>query len=209
MMHNAFEDIPAQHEGTQMDVIHFVDCDSRQQAHELFTLAKSRLKDVSNWQQFCGPGSSKFTITDTQGNDVYKIAEKGDHFYINLPSPGSIAGDGLDWVRIELIDDAEDAHAESEFIAITVRPVANPRHPEKATAHFFKHTATSTFIVERYLNHVSAAVHGRNESPNNTDTNLYDTIRNTIVALTARHGLSGPQWKALVKGLLNDEGGPS
>ena len=44
----------------------------------------------------------------------------------------------------------------------------------------------------------------RNETPNNKDTNIYDTIRNTIIALTARAGLSGPQWKLLVKGLLND-----
>jgi len=204
MENDASAQIPAQREGEQTDVIHFVDCDTRRQAHELFLLAKSRLKDVSNWHQFSGAGSSKFTVTDAQGNDEYKIVEKGDHFYINLPAPGSIAGDGLEWVQIEKIEDVEDAHAENEFIAITVRPVANPRHPEKATAHFFSHNSTSTFIVERYLNHVSAAVHGRNETPNNHDTNIYDSIRNTIIALTARAGLSGPQWKKLVVGLLNE-----
>jgi hypothetical protein len=204
MDNDASAQIPEQREGEQTDVIHFVDCDTREQAHELFLLAKSKLKDISNWHQFSGPGSSKFTITDAQGNDEYKIAEKGDHFYINLPAPGSIAGDGLEWVRIEKIEDVEDAKAENEFIAITVRPVANPRHPEKATAHFFSHGSTSTFIVERYLNHVSAAVHGRNETPNNDDTGIYDSIRNTIIALTARAGLSGPQWKKLVVGLLNE-----
>lgn len=206
MENDASAQIPAQQEGEQTDVIHFVDRDTRGQAHELFLLAKTRLKDVSNWHEFSGPGSSKFTITDAQGNDEYKIAEKGDHFYINLPAPGSIAGDGLEWVRIESIEDVEDAHAENEFIAMTVRPVANPRHPEKATAHFFSHNATSTFIVERYLNHVSAAVHGRNETPNNHDTGIYDSVRNTIIALTARAGLSGPQWKKLVIGLLDDNG---
>jgi len=204
MINDPSADIPEQYEGEQTDVIHFVDCESQTQAHQLFVLAKSRLKDVANWQRFSGPGSSKFSITDTQGTEAYKIAEKGDHIYINLPAPGSIAGDGLEWVRIESIDDVEDADAESEFITMTVRPVANPRHPEKATAHFFSHKSTSTFIVERYLNHVSAAVHGRNETPNNHDTNIYDSVRNTIIALTARAGLSGPQWKKLVAGLLND-----
>jgi len=203
-MHDSSENIPAQQEGEHTDVIHFVDCETREKAHQLFLLAKSRLKDISNWHKISGPGSSKFSITDTQGKEDYKIAEKGDHFYINLPAPGSIAGDGLEWVRIESIEDMENAHAESEFIAMTVRPVANPRHPDKATAHFFSHKSTSTFIVERYLNHVSAAVHGRNEIPNNHDTNLYDTVRNTIIALTARAGLSGPQWKKLVVGLLDD-----
>lgn len=204
-MNDSSANIPAQQEGEHTDIIHFVDCDTQEQAHQLFLLAKNRLKDISNWHKISGPGSSKFSITDAQGNEDYKVAEKGDHFYINLPAPGSIAGDGLEWVRIENIEEVEDAKAENEYITITVRPVANPRHPDKATAHFFSHTSTSTFIVERYLNHVSAAVHGRNEVPNNHDTNLYDTVRNTIIALSARVGLSGPQWKKLVTGLLKND----
>ena len=203
-MNDSSANIPQQHEGNQTDVIEFADCADRQKAHELFLLAKSRLKDVSNWHTFSGPGSSRFTLTDAQGNPLYRMAEKEDHFYIDLPAPGTIAGDGLDWVRIENIDDVEDAHAESEYIAITVRPVSNPRHPDKEIAHFYGHNSTSTFIVERYLNHVSAAVHGRNETTNTADTGIYDTIRNTIIALSARAGISGPQWKALAKGLLNE-----
>lgn len=205
-MNNPMADVPRQREGEQTDVIHFVDCADRQNAHKLFMLAKTRLKDVSHWQDFAGAGSSMFSITDTKGEDAYKIAEKGDHIYIDLPAPGSRAGDGLEWLRIENIDELEDANAESEYIAITVRPVSNPRHPEDGTtAHFFNRDSTSTFIVERYLNHVSAAVHGRNEVPNNQDAGFYDNIRNTIIALTARKGLSGPQWKKLVTGLLNDD----
>jgi len=205
MMEDSSENIPEQHEGKHTDIIQFADRETREEAHELFLLAKNRLKDISNWHQISGPGSSKFSITDAQGNEDYKIAEKGDHFYINLPAPGSIAGDGLEWVRIEDIEEVEDPKAESEFIAMTVRPVANPRHPDKATAHFFSHKSTSTFIVERYLNHVSAAVHGRNEIPNNHDTGIYDSVRNTIIALSARVGLSGPQWKKLVTGLLKND----
>jgi hypothetical protein len=203
MMNDASANIPQQHEGNQTDVIHFADRNDRRHAHELFMLAKSRLKDVSNWHTFSGTGSSRFTLTDTQGNPLYRMAEKGDHFYIDLPAPGTLAGDGLDWVRIEAIEDIEDANAETEYITITVRPVANPRHPDKEIAHFYSHNSTSTFIVERYLNHVSAAVHGRNETTNNQNTGIYDTVRNTIIALTARTGLSGPQWKALIKGLLS------
>jgi len=202
-MNDPLTDIPQQHEGNQTDVIEFVDCENQQKAHELFLLAKSRLKDVSNWHTLAGPGSSKFTLTDAKGEPLYRMIEKEDHFYIDLPAPGTLAGDGLDWVQVENIDDAEDANAESEYIAITVRPVTNPRHPTGEVAHFYGHNSTSTFIVERYLNHVSAAVHGRNETTNTDGTGIYDTIRNTIVALTARAGISGPQWKALVKGLLS------
>jgi len=195
--------IPQQHEGNQTDVIEFADCDTRQKAHELFLLAKSRLKDVSNWHTFAGPGSSKFTLTDAKGEPLYRMVEKEDHFYIDLPSPGSLAGDGLDWVQVENIIEEGEENTESEYIAITAKPVTNPRHPTEEVAHFFGQGSTNTFIVERYLNHVSAAVHGRNETTNTDNTGIYDTIRNTIVALTARAGISGPQWKALVKGLLS------
>ncbi|MEB0249865.1 hypothetical protein QN344_06940, partial [Mucilaginibacter sp. 5B2] len=116
---------------------------------------------------------------------------------------GSLAGDGKEWVRIEAMEEVDNAAAESEYLTMTIRPIANPRHPEKSIAHFFSHNATNTFIVERYLNHVSAAAYGRNETPNNKNTRLYDTVRNTIIALGARNGLSGPQWKALVTGILD------
>lgn len=202
-MKDVSEIIPEQTEGNQSDVIEFVDLPARQQAHNLFLLAKDRLKDISNWHTICGHGSTKFTLTDTQGNPLYRMAEKGDLFYIDLPSPGTLAGDGLDWVRIENLEEFSDPNGETEYIVITARPVANPKHSKEEIAHFFSHKSTNTFIVERYLNHVSAAVHGRNETTNTDNTGIYDTVRNTIVALTARTGLSGPQWKTLVKGLLS------
>jgi hypothetical protein len=204
-MTNPTDNIPPQTEGNETDFIHFADRASVQEAHNLFLLAKDRLKDISQWHTFSGPHSAKFTITDSAGNPAYKIAEKGDLFSIDLPAPGPHAGDGKEWVRIESIEEMEDAEAESEYITMTVRPVASPMHPDQSTAHFYGHRSTNTFIVERYLNHISAAAHGRNETPNNKDTGLYDTVRNTIVALASRKGLSGLQWKSLVVGLLDYE----
>ncbi|MFD0766319.1 hypothetical protein ACFQZI_15765 [Mucilaginibacter lutimaris] len=203
-MDNAADYIPPQTEGKHNDFIHFVDCATVDEAHDLFLLAKDRLKDISQWHKLSGPHSAKFAVTDSQGNEIYKIAEKGDLFYINLPlpTPGPLAGDGKEWVRIETMEEAGDITTESEFIIMTVRPVANPRHPEKSIAHFFSHDSTNTFIIERYLNHVSTAACGRNEKPNNKDTGLFDTVRNTIIALGARNGLSGPQWNPLMKGIL-------
>ncbi|TSD64916.1 hypothetical protein FFF34_013540 [Inquilinus sp. KBS0705] len=201
-MDNPNDHIPPQTEGEKTDAIHFKDMPSVQEAHHLFLLAKDRLRDVSQWHNFSGTFSARFGITDSKGDEVYKMAEKGDIFYINLPAPGPMAGDGKEWVRIEEIVIEEGEETENEYIAITVRPIASPMHPDKATAHFFGHASTNTFIVERYKNHVSAAVHGRNETPNTTDTNIYDRIRNTIIALTAREGLSLPQWKSFVSGIL-------
>ncbi|MET3978063.1 hypothetical protein ABIB62_000629 [Mucilaginibacter sp. UYP25] len=206
-MHSATENIPPQTEGEKNDFIHFVDCATVEKAHHLFLLAKDRLKDISQWHVLSGPHSAKFALTDTQGKEIYKMAEKGDIFYINLPipTPGSLAGDGKEWVRIDALEEDGDTNTESEYITITVRPIANPQQPGKAIAHFFSHNSTNTLIVERYKNHVSAAAYGRNETANNTDTGFYDTVRNTIIALGARKGLSGPQWKALITGILEKQ----
>jgi hypothetical protein len=62
--------------------------------------------------QVSGPASSRFSLTDAQGNELYRRVEKGHHFYVDLPAPGSIAGSGLDWVMIEAIQDVEDAATE-------------------------------------------------------------------------------------------------
>ena len=194
--------IPQQTEGQHTNIVHFVDQPTQQDAHHLFLLAKSRLKDISQWHKYSGPLSSKFAITDAGGNEVYKTAEVGDLFSIDLPGPGPVAGGGFEWVRIEAMNEVIDENGENEYITMTVRPVANPKHPDKKIAHFFDHNSTNTFLIERYKNRVSAASYGRNEVPNNTDTNLFDTVRNTIIALSAREGLSFPQWKSLMKGLL-------
>jgi hypothetical protein len=77
---NANQAIPDQENGGMIDVIHFVDFENRLEAHKLFRLAKNRLKDISNWHQFSEPGSSKLSLADAQGNELYRKAEKSDPF---------------------------------------------------------------------------------------------------------------------------------
>lgn len=199
---SAIQLIPPQTQGEHNDVEHNVTCASIEEAHNLYELVKDRLKNVSGWHEFVGQLGSEFGITDGQGNENFKIAEEGDLFYIDMPGPGSIAGGGYDWVRIEKL--AEHSSDEAEYIVMTVRPVDNPENQEAGTAHFFGHQSTNTFIVERYLNNVSAGVFGRNEAPN-TEGNIIDKVRNMAVGLAARHGLSGPHWKVFAENILKKE----
>ncbi|HEY9001287.1 MAG TPA: hypothetical protein VIM89_08030 [Mucilaginibacter sp.] len=201
-MKHAEQFIPDQETGSQTDFSEERTFENQAQAHEGFKRAASRLLTVSEWHNYAGAGSSRFCLTNNLGDEVTGFAVEGFLFNIDLPVPGSSAGDGLEWVMIERIEAKEDAKATEEFVAMTARPVPDPRKIESETAHFFKDVSTSTFIVKRVGKTVSAAVHGRNETPNNSDVNIHDKIRNTVVALTARVGMSGPQWKKLVKGLL-------
>jgi hypothetical protein len=88
---------------------------------------------------------------------------------------------------------------------MTVRPAANPLNQKDDTAHFFKDTATSTFQVKRIDNEVYAEVHGRNELANTETDQMTDNIRNTLVGWSAKLGLSAPQWKSLVTGLVKKQ----
>jgi hypothetical protein len=47
-MNDANQNIPARHNGEMTDFIHLADAENRQQAHNLFLLAKTGFKDVSN-----------------------------------------------------------------------------------------------------------------------------------------------------------------
>ena len=204
-MQNSEGIIPQQETGRATNFTSERSFDTQTEAHQAFKKAAARLLSVNNWPEYAGPGSSKFCLTNNEGAEVDGFAKEGFLFSIDLPVPGSDAGEGLEWVMIERIEASEDAKAEQEFISMTVRPVPDPRKTDVEIAHFYKDIATNTFIVKRTGNTVTAGAHGRNETPNNEEVNLHDKIRNTIVALTARIGLAGPQWKMLISGLLDGE----
>jgi len=173
------------------------------EAHQNFKKAAQRLLLVNRWNEYAGVNSAIFSLTNNQGAAADGYAQEGALFNINLPVPGSDAGDGLEWVMIERMAAFEGAQAIKEYVAMLVRPISDPRKPDSRIAHFYKDVSTSAFIVKRTGTTVSAAVHGRNESPNNGNVDLYDKARNTVVALSARIGLAGPQWKKLISGFLD------
>jgi hypothetical protein len=201
-MARAEEQIPAQQTGRQTDFAYDKTFETEKAAHAGFLKAADRLTDVSNWHEYAGPGSSKFCLTNNLGGELVGRAKEGFYFNINLPVPGSDAGDGLEWVMIEKMTFEGNESTDEEYITMTVRPVPNPKKDEPEIAHFYKEASTSTFIIARKGKIVTAGIHGRNESPNNTNVDLHDKIRNTIVALSARAGFSGPQWKMLAQGLI-------
>lgn len=70
---------------------------------------------------------------------------------------------------------------------------------------FFKDLATSTFQIKQIGHEVYAQEHGRNEVPNTATHSFGDNLRNRLVGWTAKIGLSYPQWKSLIKGLVNTD----
>ena len=172
---------------------------TEEDAKEFFEKVKQRLLHINNWQQYAGSATADFQLTDEKGNAVNRFPQKGDHFKIDIPGPGSKTGEGHDWVHIEAIEENEN------FLGIRVRPSSNPKNEKEDVAHFFSEETTSSFIVKRESKKITAGVYGRNEKPNTNTETLTDKLRNTPVAAGAISGFSKLQWKSLVNSLVKND----
>lgn len=197
------EVIPPQEAGAKKDIEEVKVTGDRNDAVRLFNLARNRMMDINHWDQLCGKASATFTLTDSNGSEVNRTAEKGDYLKIDLLAPGPAEGKGYDWVFIEEIIESNHPDGTYESIVIQVRPTSNPQAKGENVAHFFNEESTSSFVLERKDKTVKAAVYGRNEIPNTATSNVVDKVRNAVVAITAILGFSNLQWKSLVNGLLS------
>jgi hypothetical protein len=198
-------EIPEQHSGTQTNTDNLVTGKSREEAQNIFKRACKRLLNINIWHKLGGTASAEFSLINNQGEEEDRLAKENDYFKIDIPAPGSKAGDGYDWVKVEKIEDRSNADAEEETFLMRVRPSTDPNNRSNDVAHFLSDDATSTFIISRKNNTVTASVHGRNEKPNTEASGILNKIRNAVVGTTAAAGVSKIQWKLLVKGLLADE----
>jgi len=195
--------IPDQEVGSKMDIIESVHFPLEEEAIAFYEIAKKRLLDVNNWATFSKVQLSTFSLIDPDENILNRVAKEGDYLRIDIPGPGTGVGKGYDWVYIEKIE--EGSHDEEEYTVMRVRPSSRPKGSEGDVAHFLKDSATSTFVVKRTGNIVFAEEHGRNEVPNTETDHSLDNLRNTIVGWSAAIGMSYPQWKSLVKGLVSTD----
>lgn len=190
--------IPEQHEGKQVDLESRTVLPDSVGAKGFLRLVKSRLLDINQWDTIAAVPVATFLLTDAYGGEAIKSRPKeGDHVRIDIPGPGPAAGDGYDWVVIADISEVADS-----FCSITLQPASNPLRQSEDTGHFFKSSASSTLVVERKGREVIARYHGRNEVANANTESIRDNIRNTVVAVSAKLGLSYSQWQALLDGIL-------
>jgi len=196
--------IPANNVGKGLDLEHSVTEDSVEEAITTFKRACKRLLNPPVWHQLSGAISASFKLETQSKDEANRLAQINDFLLIDIPGPGPAAGDGYDWVKVENIAEDADPAADQSF-GMTLKATPNPDKPEQGTAHFFGEGATSTFIIKRTNNTVTASYYGRNELPNTKKASFPDKIRNSIIAAGAMAGISELQWIALIKGLLQKE----
>jgi hypothetical protein len=198
-------EVPIQQEGAYSDTVSSQVFNSHVEALHFYEIVKQRLVNINNWHSYAGAMTADFKLCNASGEPVERPVEKGDHFRIDIPGPGSKSGDGYDWVKVVAIRETNTASRDE--ILIKVQPVTSPCNDEPAVAHFFTGTASSTFMVTREGDKVTAEVHGRNEMPNANSEHLADKVRNVVIGAVGMGFFSKFQWKKLVDGLVRIEKG--
>lgn len=192
--------IPGQEEGSEINVESSIELQNTEAAKSFFEVTKSRLLDVNNWQKLAGTFTANFKLTDASGNPAPSPVQEGMYFKIDIPGPGTKAGEGFDWVKVEKIEIYNSPDIES--IGIRVRPAPNPLSTNSDIAHFYSQEATSTFTVTREISKITAAVYDRNTKTNKDSGHLSDQLRNAIVGMSGIISFSRIQWKNLTEALI-------
>ncbi|ARS40391.1 hypothetical protein CA265_12285 [Sphingobacteriaceae bacterium GW460-11-11-14-LB5] len=195
--------IPTQQIGQQSDAEEEKIFPSPMEAIAAYQKAVDRLLDINEWHHISTIEASRFKLIDSFGNELDRAAREKDYIRIDIPGLGTSVGIGYDWVCIEHMEQYTDANLDIDFTLFVARPSRVPGLEENKTAHFFSDRATSTFIVFRSGNVLSAEVHGRNEVPNTEGLGLLDQARNLVVNGGSAIGLSFTQWHLLVSGILS------
>lgn len=203
MKHNDFLNIiPSQETGNEIEAEAQAGFPGAAEAILFYERAKSRLLDVNNWERIAGALSASFRIVDAGGKEGPEQVQKGCYLRIDVPGPGSKAGDGYDWVFVEELSEKEEE--DRQGIGFRVRPCENPLGNPDETAHFYSNESTSSFIVTREGNQVYAWIIDRNIKPNQQTGSVTDQIRDSAVGTGARGIFSKMQWQGLADGIVKN-----
>jgi hypothetical protein len=192
--------VPEQQSGKAIDAHTSIELENDQAAKRFFAIVQGRLADVNQWHTIAENISAEFKLMDKSGNILNRVPEKGDYFRIDIPGPGSKAGEGYDWVQIEQVLNTHKTSEEA--YGFRVRPAVNPLNETGDTAHFYAPQSTSTFLVTRSGSEIKAEIFDRNTKPNDETDTTADMIRSAVVGIAGLFGFSKIQWKGLAEGLL-------
>ncbi|MBS1587170.1 MAG: hypothetical protein JSS82_16675 [Bacteroidetes bacterium] len=193
--------VPANIKGKQNDLSTKIVLDNDEQAVERYRTARTRMLSPALWHSLSGALSASFEACNAGGEPVDRKLTMNDLVRIDISGPGTKAGHGYDWVKVDIIQDGNSEDGREDLCGMRLRPTAPPGENGE-TAHFFQSGASSTFILRRTGNVVSASYHGRNEVPNTHMERTLDNVRNAIITSGALAGLSEAQWMALIKGFI-------
>jgi hypothetical protein len=194
--------LPPQRKGKAIDIKKSLGFNNSKDAIAFFDKAKDRLQRVNEWGALAGNLSADFQLTDRNGNKVDRPIEKGDHFKIDIPGPGSHTGQGYDWVKVEAI--TIQSTPSRNLYSFRVRPSENPFKRGTGIAHFYHKDSTSTFSIRRNNNTVTISIQDRNTQANTSGEIALDKIRDSLVGGIGVLAFSRFQWTKLAEGIIDN-----
>ncbi len=170
---------------------------TRNEAEKKFQLLKEKLFRVEFWNS--ASEFSSFAHFDENGTaQPQKSVAVGNFIRMSLPGAGK-----FDWVKITEIYDAPDE------IILTVQPSFDPtdKGEKTNTSHFFAHTSTNNFCLQRQDKKLNFYVIGLDEKTNIDETgNLLETIRNVAASNIGYYfGIQKAQWQTFCENFLEVE----
>ncbi|TCD08338.1 hypothetical protein EZ449_13130 [Pedobacter frigidisoli] len=193
--------IPSQQIGKQTDAEQEKLFSSPKAAGEAYHLAMVKLLDVNAWHKISGIDTTYFELFDRNGNSHHHTAKESD--YIRIDVSGAVASEGkCYWVCIEHMECYSQHETDVEFTLFVARPCKVPGEIGGSVAHFFTNRATSTFMVFRRGNVLTAGIYGRNEVANTVPDGMLDKSRNVVYKNGSADGMSFAQWQLVLAGIL-------
>lgn len=193
--------IPQQVEGREMNASENLTFENNIAAKEFYKILYERLLNINEWHTLLPIPMTRFIHLNSAAVSTTIRPQEGDYVKIDIPGPGLPTTDGFDYVQIVRIDQSDQP--DHQALTLTLRPCPSPtKSMDSEIQHFFQNIATSTLQIQRIGEFVTANYFGRNEVINIDVASLSDKIRNLIIGLGAKMGASFPQWKLLLKGLM-------
>lgn len=169
---------------------------SEAESEELFSLLKTKLRDVHEWNAHALLSSFKLFDENGRALQTEKIAVGA---FLRIFLTGAMK---YDWVRVEDIDDQP-----REFI-IRVRPTYDPTAEatdKSVISHFFTDESINHFCLVRKAQTVAVSVIGLNEKMNASETSgALETVRNAAVNLGSYLGVQRGEWEKFCHHFIED-----
>lgn len=194
--------LPKQEIGSSNDAVAVKLCLSDDIADLLYDKLSKKLLKIGHWNVKAGKTPTKFYLLDQHGNEGFLFAEEKMLVKIRMPIKNS-TGNGYDWVVIEKIRQYREEHL--SYLLIQMRPCPCAENNDGGIAHFYHATATNSFILVRSGSEIQMSVHGRNESPNTSNMNIFSLMRNLFVASGGIFGGSKLQWETFVNEMIENK----
>lgn len=188
--------------GSENNAVFFLICNSETEAFDKFRKLSEKLLQINDWKVNAGKNPTEFYLYNKE-DEKSALAQVNDLVKIKMPAPKNKLGNGFDWVIVNRIEPTEQT--EMKVLLLQMKPHSCAESASGNIAHFYKETASNTFILAKKNKTLQFSIHGRNEVPNTGKVGFVSALRNFFVANGGIFGGSKVQWQDFTEEFLKNQ----